>query len=326
MRLSARGRGHVGTPVLIALVTGLLLMACSGQVVAPSPVPPTPGPTPTAVMPVPASPSPSVPVATATPSPSPSAASPSPTATPVAAWPEFETELLALQLRSSGRGFVADETGDALGPVGQPRPIAPDLDLIRVYASWAQVGASPFDLGGLFDCRDPEVFCGPQPHDLAGLDLVVAAIETGGHITFGGNRGGQLAVAYDRQAQPDAPLLLGPVNYAGADLVVIADLQTESLFTIGWTGDEWARTASPGRVRIVGSTAVFLMPLTREEDLAVAFFSSEHYWRCRRDNGGEVECQPPANPRDGAIDAAPGNRTSISSMLAVGDDLGPAAP
>lgn len=215
------------------------------------PVPPTPSD------PVPPSPDP-----TDTPTPPPTA---SPTPSPSeAVWQEVETEMLALELRSVDLPVMEDPSGDGTNQAGnEPRDISSDLDLRRAFGGWASLDPQHFQPGGRFDCADPLVFCGQQSPTLGGNDLVLVGMQGDDLIEVGLDRAGQLAVAFDRQGADGAPLSLG--GFGGADLVVVADLEQGQLFELIFQGNGFVLRDTPARMRLVGDSALFVMPLGRAE-------------------------------------------------------------
>lgn len=198
-----------------------------------------------------------------------------------------------------------DPTADALGPAGQSRRIARDLDIIRTYAGWAQLDSAVFGAGGFFDCQDHEVFCGLDPEDLGGHDVVLAAVQTNGHIGFGERRGAEMTVAFDRAGHENAPPDFTAAGYAGADLVVIVHLDVENMIAIEFDGQDYASVHVSGRVRIVGDTAFFVVAAVRDEQPVVRFVTQADRWYCQTRPSGEVECAEPDPWSRGQLDYAP---------------------
>jgi hypothetical protein len=200
---------------------------------------------------------------------------------------------------------LADDAGDAVSPTGRHRPISADLDIIRTYAVWAPLDPAAFASGGLFDCAEPEVFCGPDPTDLGGHDLVLAAMQANGHIGFGDRRGAELTVAFDRSGHANAPSDFTLAGYAGVDLVLIVQLDVEGMVAIEFDGEDYAAVALQGRVRIVGDTALFAVAAMPSEQPSLRFVNQEDRWYCHLNAAEEVVCNEPDPWERGQLDYAP---------------------
>ena len=226
--------------------------------------------------------------------------------------------LAELGLESAGVRANDDDAGDAVSPVGRPRDISPYLDIIRAYAGWAQLNSAAFAAGGLFDCEDPEVFCGQDPQDLSGQDVALVAMQTNGHIEFGHN-GRELSVAFDRHGHNNAPGDFTAAGYAGTDLVVFMVLNAENSTAIEFSGGDFADADAAGRVRIVSDTALFVVPAVRDEQPTVRLVNQDDRWYCEQRPSGAVVCDEPVPWTRGQLDYSP-----AGSFLDLDDSLGSA--
>ena len=243
--------------------------------------------------------------------------------TEVPAWGEFGNELAALGFSDGSLPIIDDSAGDALNANnGEPRQIAGELDMLATYAGWTLLHGSTFDPGGLFDCADHEVFCGEHPVELTDQDVVLAAVQTNGHIPFGDHPGRSIAIAFDRTGHENAPTSFGPFNFGGFDLAVIAATDAPGLIALEYDPSvgNFVRIEPPGRVRIVGDTAVFVVHLIPDEEPTVLFLSAQDGFRCHS-GGGTVTCTPPPDPSKTTIDMAPAD-----GSYPIDASLGPQAP
>jgi hypothetical protein len=309
------GDRRTGTLTALALLLAVLLVACSAPAASQPPPPPPPTPTSTPVMPVPPTPSPSpspTPVDPVPPTEEPTEPpTPSPSPSPTLGWEQIETEMLALELNPVGLPVEQDAMGDATNEDGsEPREISPDLDLLRIFGGWAGLERAIFGPGGHFDCADPFVFCGEQPFDLGGgNDLLLVGMQGSDVFEVDQNRAGQLAVAFDRQGASNTPQSMG--GFGGADLIVVADLENNSMFELfyqtGGVSSGLQLRDTPGRMRIVDDTALLVMPIGRDEMPRFRVVTFERI--------------PPDQPGGGRLDTLPSSPWQINSFFDVTYDI-----
>ncbi len=221
---------------------------------------------------------------------------------PVASWDELANELGALGFDVSALPIGSDPKSDAEAQDGQVRGIADDLDLLRFYAGWTSLDGSVFARGGLFSCADHEVFCSTEPADLGSRDIVLGALRTNGHISFGGRRDAAFMLLFDRPDHENAP---AGADLAGGDLAIIVSLDKEAVVGVEYqSGGDYVRVDPMARVRIVSDTAVFVVALDPQLQATVRFVGLEHSYHCTS-SAGDVTCVPPTNADAVRIDMAP---------------------
>lgn len=93
------------------------------------------------------------------------------------------------------------------------------------------------------------------------------------------------------------------------------------MIAIEFDGEDYPTVHVPGRVRIVGDTALFVVAAVRDEQPVVRFVNQGERWYCAIRTWGEVACNEPDPWNRGQLDYAP-----MDTFVELDDSLGVAAP